>query len=304
MASKSVYVEHCKGINGLDKIILRDNRGFSTEVIRGGIPICFPQFGNMDSLEQHGFARNRLWSVDPGPPPCSSHASARAFIDLILTHSEDELKIWPHRFEFRFRVDLSPTGDLMLTSRIRNANTDGKERFTEQGDALTFESEVDKIYLITPTKNCHSGPCNEASTLLIQVERKEASAFPIQVEWKEASTLLIQVERKKASTLPIQVEWKEASALSIQVERKKVLALPIQVERKEASTLPIQVERKEESALPIQFERNEASTLSIKVERKDVSSFRFKCSSFHQEAHQVADGFTKPLAKAAFKVFR
>ena len=28
----------------------------------------------------------------------------------------------------------------------------GKERFTEQGDAITFECEVDKIYLATPTK--------------------------------------------------------------------------------------------------------------------------------------------------------
>ncbi|PHT75884.1 putative glucose-6-phosphate 1-epimerase [Capsicum annuum] len=29
---------------------------------------------------------------------------------------------------------------------------ENKERFTEQGDAITFESEVDKIYLSTPTK--------------------------------------------------------------------------------------------------------------------------------------------------------
>ncbi|KAF5194675.1 Galactose mutarotase-like superfamily protein [Thalictrum thalictroides] len=31
-------------------------------------------------------------------------------------------------------------------------NLQGRERFTEQGDAVTFESEVDKIYLSTPTK--------------------------------------------------------------------------------------------------------------------------------------------------------
>ncbi|XP_052477492.1 putative glucose-6-phosphate 1-epimerase isoform X2 [Gossypium raimondii] len=147
------------------------------------------QFGNLDSLEQHGFARNRLWSVDPDPPPCSSHTNSRAFIDLILRHSEEEAKIWSHRYELRLRVALGPAGDLMLTSRIRNTNTDGKsftftfayhtyffvtdisevrvegletldyldnlqnrERFTEQGDAITFESEVDKIYLSTPTK--------------------------------------------------------------------------------------------------------------------------------------------------------
>ncbi|KAB2029224.1 hypothetical protein ERO13_D05G145600v2 [Gossypium hirsutum] len=221
MASENVYVEHCKGVNGLDKVILREIRGCSAEVyldggqvtswknefreqllflsskatfkppnaIRGGIQICFPLFGTIGSLEQHGFARNRLWSVDRDPPPFPANTSHRAFVDLILRHSEEEVKIWPHRYECRLRVALGPGGDLMLTSRIRNTNTDGKsftftfayhtyfsvtdisevrvegletldyldnlknrERFTEQGDALTFESEVDKVYLSTPTK--------------------------------------------------------------------------------------------------------------------------------------------------------
>ncbi|GAV78073.1 Aldose_epim domain-containing protein [Cephalotus follicularis] len=218
---KLLYVEHCKGLNGLEKVVLREVRGSSVEVylfggqvtswkneygeellfvsskanfkppkaIRGGIPICFPQFATHGSLEQHGFARNRHWSVDPDPPPFPKNTSNKAFIDLILRPSEEDVKIWPHRYEFRLRVTLGPGGDLMLTSRIRNTNSDGKsftftfayhtyfyvsdisevriegletldyldnlkdkERFTEQGDAITFESEVDKVYLSTPTK--------------------------------------------------------------------------------------------------------------------------------------------------------
>ncbi|KAE8675532.1 Polyadenylate-binding protein 2 [Hibiscus syriacus] len=58
--------------------------------------------------------------------------------------------------------------------------------------------------------------------LKANVERKEASALPIQVERREASALPIQVERREASTLPIQVERKETSALPIQVEQKDV----------------------------------------------------------------------------------
>nr|XP_011466988.1 PREDICTED: putative glucose-6-phosphate 1-epimerase isoform X2 [Fragaria vesca subsp. vesca] len=212
---EQVLVEYCKAPNGLEKVVLKELRGSSAEVylygaqvsswknehreellfmsskatyksprpIRGGIPICFPQFGNLGSLEQHGFARNRFWSIDQDPPPHPPDSGNKAFIDLILRTSEEDLKIWPHR------VTLGPGGDLMLNSRIRNTNTDGKsftftfayhtylavtdisevrvegletldyldnlknrERFTEQGDAITFESEVDKVYLGTPTK--------------------------------------------------------------------------------------------------------------------------------------------------------
>nr|TKS10696.1 aldose 1-epimerase family protein [Populus alba] len=217
--SERVAVELCKGINGLDKVVLRGPRGSSAEVylygghvtswrndhgeellfvsskaifkppkaIRGGIPICFPQFGSHGSLEQHGFARNKFWSIDIDPPPFPTNS--KSFIDLILKPSEEDTQKWPHSYEFRLRIALGPGGDLMLTSRVRNTNADGKpftfafayhtyfsvsdisevrvegletldyfdnlqnkERFTEQGDALTFESEVDKIYLSTPTK--------------------------------------------------------------------------------------------------------------------------------------------------------
>ncbi|XP_010545409.1 PREDICTED: putative glucose-6-phosphate 1-epimerase [Tarenaya hassleriana] len=221
MSAERLPVEQTKGVNGLDKIVLRESRARSAEVylygghvtswtnengeellflsskaifkppkpIRGGIPLCFPQFSNLGPLESHGFARNRIWSIDSNPPPLPSNSTSKAFVDLILRPSEDDLKIWPHNFEYRLRVGLGVEGELMLTSRIRNTNSDGKpftftfayhtyfsvsdisevriegletldyldnlknrERFTEQGDAITFESEVDKIYLSTPTK--------------------------------------------------------------------------------------------------------------------------------------------------------
>ncbi|KAJ6849805.1 putative glucose-6-phosphate 1-epimerase [Iris pallida] len=219
-SSKKPPVELVKGINGLEKVVLREGRGCSVEVylygghvtswknnrgeellflsskaifkppkaIRGGIPICFPQFSSHGSLEQHGFARNRFWSIDTDPPPFPTNTTYKTFVDLILKPSEEDNKIWPHSYEFRLRITLSPGGDLMLISRIRNTNLDGKpfsftfayhtyfsvsdisevrvegletldyldnleekELFTEQGDAITFESEVDKIYLSTPT---------------------------------------------------------------------------------------------------------------------------------------------------------
>eukprot|EP00250_Pteridium_aquilinum_P013690 c21506_g1_i1 orf=371-1285(-) len=155
------------------------------KAIRGGIPICFPQFSNLGSLEPHGIARNRFWIIDPNPPLPPVNG-IKAYVDLILKLSEDDVKPWPHNFEFRLRVALG-NASLTLTSRIRNTdskpfsftfalhsyfsvsdisevrvegletldyldNLQNRKRFTEQGDAITFDGEVDRIYLSTPTK--------------------------------------------------------------------------------------------------------------------------------------------------------
>ncbi|PKU66118.1 putative glucose-6-phosphate 1-epimerase [Dendrobium catenatum] len=147
------------------------------------------EVGGLANFEQHGFARTRVWTIDQNPQPLQESNSYRAFVDLILRPSEGDFKFWPHSFEFRLRVALTPGGDIILVSRIRNTNKDGKpftftfafhtyfsvsdicevrvegletidyfdnlkgkERCTEQADALTFESEVDKTYISTPNK--------------------------------------------------------------------------------------------------------------------------------------------------------
>jgi len=61
----------------------------------------YVQFSNHGSLEQHGFARNRFWSIEKDPPPFPTNSSSKAFVDLILKPSEDDLKIWPHRYSLR-----------------------------------------------------------------------------------------------------------------------------------------------------------------------------------------------------------
>ncbi|KAL7603634.1 putative glucose-6-phosphate 1-epimerase [Lactuca sativa] len=153
--------------------------------VRGGIPICFPQFANFGSLEQHGFARNRLWLLDEDPSPLTP-ANNQSCADLLLKSTEDDLKTWPYRFELRLRIAVS-AGKLTLIPRVRNVDNKAfsftlalrnyfsvsdvsevrvegletldyfdnlmkRERYTEQADAITFDGEIDRVYLSTPTK--------------------------------------------------------------------------------------------------------------------------------------------------------
>ncbi|KAL2523296.1 Galactose mutarotase-like superfamily protein [Forsythia ovata] len=170
-----------------EELLFRSNKALSKppKSIRGGIPICFPQFSNFGSLEQHGFAMNRLWSVDNSPLPLPK-ANNQSAVDLILKSTEEDLKTWPHRFELRLRVSLS-ANKLTLIPRVRNTDSktfsftfalcnylpvsdisevrvEGLEtldyldkllqkgRYTEQADAITFDGEIDRVYLSTPTK--------------------------------------------------------------------------------------------------------------------------------------------------------
>jgi glucose-6-phosphate 1-epimerase len=53
------------------------------------------QFSNMGSLDKHGFARNRVWSIDPNPslPPSKDNT----VVNLLLKPTSEDMKIWPHR---------------------------------------------------------------------------------------------------------------------------------------------------------------------------------------------------------------
>ncbi|KAG5412609.1 hypothetical protein IGI04_000176, partial [Brassica rapa subsp. trilocularis] len=135
MATRHRPFQRTKGINGLEKIIVRDPRGRSFEVyLYGGqvtswknekgedLLFMSTKYANTGPLTSHGFVRQRFWKIDANPPPLSSHPSSTAHIDLILKSSEADLKIWPHKFVYRLRVALGHGGDLTLTSRIRNSD--------------------------------------------------------------------------------------------------------------------------------------------------------------------------------------
>lgn len=56
------------------------------------------EFGGQGHMEQHGFAKNRIWKIDVNPPPLQETNRYRVFVDLILKPSEEDSKNFPHRY--------------------------------------------------------------------------------------------------------------------------------------------------------------------------------------------------------------
>ncbi|KAK6137311.1 hypothetical protein DH2020_028939 [Rehmannia glutinosa] len=109
--------------NGVSQVVLRSPRRASA------------RFGEQVSAEQHGLNPKPMWVIDRNPAPLHSIDSSTgiASIDLLKVHLNDS----------EVRVEGLETLDYL-------DNMLHRERFTEQEDAITFESEVDRVYVSTP----------------------------------------------------------------------------------------------------------------------------------------------------------
>ena len=80
--------------------------------IRGGVPICFPQFNMRGSLPKHGFARTSAWTG----------VLADDALELQLHSSPATLALWPHAFTATLRIEIAP-GTLQFTFLVDNTGT-------------------------------------------------------------------------------------------------------------------------------------------------------------------------------------
>lgn len=87
------------------------NRG---ESFHGGIPICWPQFGNRFSKElpQHGFARLMVFEVRG-----TEYSDEMTEITLGILSDEETKKLWPHDFDLEIKISVSMKLNLKLTTR-------------------------------------------------------------------------------------------------------------------------------------------------------------------------------------------
>jgi glucose-6-phosphate 1-epimerase len=163
--------------------------------IRGGIPVCFPQFNARGSLPKHGFARNLPWAL-VAPPQLADGATTSwpeigQQVCLRLCATEATRALWPHAFEAVLTVSLQP-GSLQVALKVDNtdvqplqftgalhtylavddiagARLEGLQgqgywnAVTDQtglaSGCIGFKSEFDRVYAAAPSAlTLHDGP--------------------------------------------------------------------------------------------------------------------------------------------------
>lgn len=147
--------------------------------VRGGVPVCFPQFSDRGDLPKHGFARNRAWTLEE-----AQVRGEHAYAVLRLTDDAATRALWPQAFTAELTVSIGGpqldielaiqnTGDTALSftaalhTYLRSADVlkaqveglmgaryydhvkreDGKQQWI---DVLTVAQELDRIYWQAP----------------------------------------------------------------------------------------------------------------------------------------------------------
>jgi glucose-6-phosphate 1-epimerase len=124
---------------GRERLFLSpDNLWDGKSAIRGGVPVCFPQFNQRGTLPKHGFARNMNWTV--GDAVASGDA---AHIDFTLSTNLDTLAIWQQAFVAVLRVAMAPS-QLTITLTVNNTEAQNELHFS---GALHTYLAVDDIDL-------------------------------------------------------------------------------------------------------------------------------------------------------------
>jgi glucose-6-phosphate 1-epimerase len=97
--------------------------------LRGGVPVCFPQFSGRGPLPKHGFARTRRWELVSAPVPGAPVAEARFQLDSAMAAMG-----WEHAFCLVLVVRLGPG---WIELELQAANT-GRTPFGFTGALHTY----------------------------------------------------------------------------------------------------------------------------------------------------------------------
>jgi len=85
--------------------------------IRGGVPVCWPQFNIRGTLPKHGFARNSMWQLVASELNADASQLTFEWCDSADTHA-----IWQQAFVAQLQVRVS-AGSLQTTLQVHNTDS-------------------------------------------------------------------------------------------------------------------------------------------------------------------------------------
>ncbi|MBN8442945.1 MAG: D-hexose-6-phosphate mutarotase [Dechloromonas sp.] len=159
-----------------ERIYLSERARYDGSVaVRGGVPVCFPQFAAFGPLPRHGFVRTLPWSVET-----RRNGDDFALVTLRCTDTDATRALWPHAFsaeltigieesrlDMELEIENSGSGAFDFAAalhtylRVREVeetrieglygldyldSTDEGQIRRDSGDVLLIEAETDRIY--------------------------------------------------------------------------------------------------------------------------------------------------------------
>lgn len=107
-----------RSAKGTENIYLSEGADFSPgSAVRGGAPVCFPQFSTLGDLPLHGFFRNQTWR------PVAGVDDGGAIARLQLTDTAETRAIWPYSFHAELQVALADDSIEIALSATNTGST-------------------------------------------------------------------------------------------------------------------------------------------------------------------------------------
>lgn len=163
--------------DGRERLFLSERAVFDASApIRGGVPVCFPQFALLGPLPKHGLLRTRVWEVSG-----QNVGDDYAMVSLRIVDDEASRGIWPYpfiaeitvlleagRLDLELAVENTGSADLAFTGalhtylrvvQVEDVALEGLYGFhyrdatrndalvRDSGIELTVDGETDRIYL-------------------------------------------------------------------------------------------------------------------------------------------------------------
>ena len=109
-----------KSADGVENLYTPEHASIQPgRALRGGIPICFPQFSGRGNLPKHGLVRTRPWQL---------RAQTETAMTLAISDDAGTRALWPYSFELIQTLTLDVRG-LVIALDVHN-RTDAPMAFT------------------------------------------------------------------------------------------------------------------------------------------------------------------------------